>query len=82
MMALSTLLESIIPPEKATEARMDKDWKEIETALGTSLPIDYKEYINLLGTGELAGCIWVYNPFSESQYGQNLLRGLRKYSAI
>lgn len=72
-MTLEALLSITPPPKKPREAGSGRSWLEIESALGTGLPIDYKEYINLYGTGELGGMIWVYNPFSESRHGQNLL---------
>lgn len=72
-MTLDALMRAVPPPEKPREAGSGRSWLEVEVALGTTLPTDYKGYINLYGTGELGGCIWVYNPFSDIRHGQNLL---------
>jgi hypothetical protein len=71
-MTLADLLSLIPPPSKPYETGGDRSWSEIERSLGTALPSDYKRFIELYGTGELGGFIWVYNPFSSSR-GLNLL---------
>ena len=72
-MALDALMSIIPPPKNPFEAGSGRNWVDVEKSLGTGLPTDYKKYINLYGTGELAGFIWVYNPFSDKRHGQNLL---------
>jgi hypothetical protein len=71
VMTLEALMSMVPPPKEPSEAGSGRSWLEVERSLGTALPGDYKEYINLYGTGELGGFVWVYNPFSDSQ-GQNL----------
>ncbi len=72
-MTLELLLDFVSPPKSPTDPGKGRDWSEVERSLDTTLPTDYKEFVNLLGTGELAGCIWVYNPFANVRDGQNLL---------
>lgn len=75
-MAIEALTNIVLPPNEPTDVGGDKDWTEVEESLGLALPTDYKDYINLYGTGELAGCIWVYNPFAGSHHN-NLLAQVR-----
>jgi hypothetical protein len=79
-MPLEALISIAPPPENPSDPGKGKDWTEIETSLGTALPTDYKEFIDLFGTGELAGSIWVYNPFAVDQErnANNLLVRVRE----
>src|SRR5215212_1154799 len=74
-MSLEALMRIVPPPNKPVEAGSGRNWLQVEQALGTALPSDYKEYINLYDTGELGGFVAVYNPFSEDEnsQGRNLL---------
>ena len=36
----------------------------MERALGTALPSDYKQFINVYGTGEFNDLFFIFNPFS------------------
>ncbi|HKP51973.1 MAG TPA: SMI1/KNR4 family protein [Chloroflexia bacterium] len=65
-MTLEALTSVAQRPKEPRETGSDRSWLEIENSLGTALPTDYKEYINLYGTGELGGMIWIYNAFSNS----------------
>jgi hypothetical protein len=47
-------------------------WGEVERALGTDLPSDYKRFINTYGSGEFCDLLWLLNPFSAVE-GMNLL---------
>jgi len=61
------------PPEAPVETGSPGAWPSIEDQIGSPLPRDYKEYINIYGTGSLGGFLWPYNPFSKNQ-NLNLLR--------
>jgi hypothetical protein len=39
------------------------DWNTVEADLGTVLPVDYKQFISLYGTGTISGMIQVGDPF-------------------
>ncbi|HEU4962862.1 MAG TPA: SMI1/KNR4 family protein [Bacilli bacterium] len=40
----------------------------MEELLGTSLPPDYKEFIDMYGTGSINEFLWVLNPFEKNEY--------------
>ncbi|MEP7229796.1 MAG: SMI1/KNR4 family protein [Ginsengibacter sp.] len=42
-------------------------WTEFENEIKIKLPDDYKNFINLYGTGRLAELIWVLNPFAAKE---------------
>ncbi|MFF9864128.1 SMI1/KNR4 family protein [Streptomyces sp. NPDC013953] len=52
------LAEHFPPPP----ALRQKDWEEIETALGTALPADYKELVGTFGGGLFDDTIWLLEP--------------------
>jgi hypothetical protein len=60
------------PPEWRVDAGSPEQWEEVERALGTVLPGDYKVIINTYGTGEFNDLFAMFNPFSSSE-GMNLL---------
>jgi hypothetical protein len=59
--ALSRLVQLIPPP--AIQAINPRDWVVAEITLGTTLPADYKSFLDTYGPGELAGFICVWDPF-------------------
>lgn len=72
-MTLASLRKIITPPLMPRENGRPEAWAEIEEALGTALPNDYKEYITTFGTGKMADFVWPYNPFSANRF-LNLLK--------
>jgi hypothetical protein len=60
------------PPEWRVDAGSPDRWTEVEQALETALPDDYKLIINVYGTGEFNDLFYLFNPFSSSD-GMNLL---------
>lgn len=72
-MAISFLYTVLPPPAAPYESGESTEWPEIEKLLGTSLPTDYKEYINTYGTGQIAHFVSPYNPFSKTSF-RNLLK--------
>jgi len=61
---LDILTEIVLPPKEPYEATGSQNWLEVESALKTSLPRDYKDYINSFGSGQLGELLWVFNPFA------------------
>lgn len=66
-MSVSDVARLITPPNNPNEAPQQRDWSNIEAALATSLPEDYKEFINLFGTGKIDNFLWIFNPFSQNE---------------
>jgi hypothetical protein len=67
-MTLQLLYEVLPRPEKVLEAGSADRWSEIESTLGLTLPGDYKDYINVFGTGIIGDFILPLNPFSQNEY--------------
>lgn len=72
-MTLTSLRKILIPPAKPIEAGSTEKWPKIEKSLGTSLPSDYKKYINTFGTGQIGAFLFPFNPFSKNK-NLNLLK--------
>lgn len=66
-MSVEKLMITAPPPEVPAESGSQDKWSEVEQALGTKLPGDYKEMINIYGTGCFGNYIYPYNPFSPAQ---------------
>jgi len=64
-MTLETLTHIVPRPRHPTDPGKGRDWTKVEMALGTPLPVDYKEFVNLYGTGVIRNHIGIYNPFAE-----------------
>jgi hypothetical protein len=67
-MAMDGLRNLIAPPADLQETGDLKAWEKIEAQLGLQLPLDYKAFINLYGSGSFDGFLMVYNPFSQNEY--------------
>lgn len=50
-MSFEQLIEVVAPPDNPFEAGTPSQWGEVENLLGTSLPEDYKKFINSFGSG-------------------------------
>lgn len=62
-MAIADLM-SVLPPPTAPREAAPADWAAVEAALGTSLPADYRAYVEAYGSGKVGDFIWIFNPFS------------------
>jgi hypothetical protein len=62
---ISQLISLLLPPSIPSEVHETPNWDEVEARLNIALPTDYKEFIGAFGIGEIAGEIWMLNPFSE-----------------
>lgn len=67
-MALEALSNILRHPVEAIEAGSVERWTEIEEIIGTPLPVDYRQYVNTLGSGCIGAFLWPFNPFSESKF--------------
>jgi hypothetical protein len=65
-MSIESLLNVMPPPTAPIESGNKKEWSSIEASIGTTLPEDFKEYINLYGTGKILRFLWPFNPFSKN----------------
>jgi hypothetical protein len=66
-MSVSDVARLITPPNNPNEAPQQRDWSKIEAQLATSLPEDYKEFVDLYGTGKIDNFLWIFNPFSQNE---------------
>lgn len=62
-------LTALIPP---AGPRRSRDWTAVEQQLGTALPLDYKELVEVYGGGVFDGEIWLLDPECPDE-GVNLL---------
>jgi hypothetical protein len=67
-MAVAELIAILKPPAVPSEVPKSLNWTAIEAQLGVSLPPDYRDYVEIYGSGLLANFIRVFNPFSASEY--------------
>ncbi|MCP4247706.1 MAG: hypothetical protein GY778_11710 [bacterium] len=77
-------IEKLLPaPCQPSAPGTPEKWAAAEEQLGTSLPDDYKSFIDKYGTGGVADFIWILNPFTNNEHlnmrtnGEDLLRALR-----
>ena len=61
-MSVASLSQIMPPPPVPIDAV--GDWGDVERAIGTNLPNDFKNFIELYGSGTIGRFITVYNPFS------------------
>jgi len=70
--ALDRLKDLVRPPSELVEAPDDARWPEIEQAMGTALPSDYKQLLAVYGSGTFDEVLWLFSPFAPPGDG-NLL---------
>lgn len=66
-MYLDDLKKVLLPPSEPYKIGNDEGWSKIENKLGTSLPEDYKNFINTYGTGGIDNFIWILTPFVQDE---------------
>lgn len=57
-------LINIMPPPQAPIESHGQTWANVEGAIGTLLPTDYKAFIENYGSGRINAFVWIFNPFS------------------
>lgn len=55
-------LAALIPPPSEPIAAGNTDWPAVEDALGQPLPTEYKQIVDLYGTGSFGGLITLFTP--------------------
>jgi hypothetical protein len=61
-MSIESLSRRLMPPQSPADSR--GDWDSVENAIGVSLPDDFKDFINMYGSGTIGEFLTVLNPFS------------------
>lgn len=82
---LTELQVLVPPPDSPVFAGTWDQWNEVEQWIGTALPQDYKQLINLYGSGSFGGRVCLLNPFikTSSPWSHfSLFRGLKSLSII
>jgi hypothetical protein len=69
---LERLRELLPPPADPVEPGRPDGWAEVEGALGTGLPGDFKAFTELYGSGMVDDFLYLFNPFATGEDG-NLL---------
>ena len=54
----------VAPPAEPVEAADPERWPEIEKAMATALPADYKELLATYGSGLFDEVLWLFSPFA------------------
>lgn len=67
-MSIETLCKLVTPPEAPVAVPAQPDWARIETAIAVGLPRDYKQFVELFGSGLFAGFVRVFNAFDSGPY--------------
>jgi hypothetical protein len=65
-MSVKELCEILNYPDTLTDIGDYERWQKIEEDLGTSLPDDYKQFIDIFGTVFIGDFIYVLDPFTEN----------------
>jgi hypothetical protein len=58
------------------------DWDGIERALGHGLPADYKQLVDLYGSGAIGDFIWILEPGSPNEHLDLLRQTTRQLEAL
>src|SRR5262249_40247229 len=75
---LSAVIEDIraLLPTPASPVGLVRPWQEVEQQLGVLLPTDYKQFIDLYGSGVVCGSVTVWNFRDTSLFKKPLQDGL------
>jgi hypothetical protein len=57
------------PPADPVEPGRPEGWAEVEAALGTELPSDFKAFTEGYGSGKIDDFLYLFNPFTAGQDG-------------
>lgn len=58
------LLKIILKTEKEQLNGRNKNWNEVEDKFNIVFPDDYKQIIDMYGSGAVNHFLWIYSPFS------------------
>jgi SMI1 / KNR4 family (SUKH-1) len=75
-------LVTLLPPPENKRYNTG-DWSEVERELGSGLPRDFKEFVELYGSVEICNWLWFHTPFSFREgFSEILTRSLRQIDAV
>lgn len=80
-MYIDDIVKTMPPVKYPLDVPVHREWVAVESKLGIALPDDYKEFIQVYGTGKIDGFICVFTPFSNNE-NLNLLDQLRLQSDV
>ena len=63
MIYLKNIINILPPPDSPHKIGNKEEWQTFFSALGTKLPSDYIEFINIYGTGGIDHFLWILTPF-------------------
>jgi len=69
-MSIRELCKLVPPPTAPAAVPARPNWSDIEEGIGVTLPRDYKQFVELYGTGLFAGLIRIFNAFEPDPYGE------------
>src|SRR5690348_13132947 len=68
--SLQHLMKLVPPPNNPVAPGSPEAWKHVEEEMGTPLPQDFKDYIQVYGAGQWADFFGVMNPFYQWKHPQ------------
>ena len=78
---LERLRQLLPPPADPVEPGRPDGWAEVEAALGTELPSDFKAFTERYGSGTVDDFLYLFNPFARGQDGNLLVERDRVLAA-
>jgi hypothetical protein len=78
---LERLRQLLPPPADPVEPGRPDGWAEVEAAIGTQLPGDFKAFTELYGSGMVDDFLYLFNPFAAGQDGNLLVEKDRVLAA-
>jgi hypothetical protein len=65
-MSIKDIISTLSPPVHPYDQPSKQGWEDLEKRIETTLPGDYKDFIETFGSGAIDNFIWVFNPFSKN----------------
>ena len=78
---LERLRQLLPPPADPVEPGWPDGWAQVEAALGTQLPGDFKAFTEQYGSGMVDDFLYLFNPFAAGQDGNLLVEKDRVLAA-
>jgi hypothetical protein len=80
-MSIDSLRAIVPPPSNPIATGTPEAMQQFEVEIGTRLPSDYREFVQVYGVGRIGRFFRVFSPFSRSKY-TNLGKGIKDISEI
>ncbi len=74
-MDIEDLEAVLVPPGHPVETGCQEGWVQVEQALGVALPLGYRRFVDIYGTGAINEFLLILNPFAEDPLSNLLKRG-------